>query len=86
MSKEEVDGTWASAVIFITRLGLKAEGNKEKLEMPQSRLCRLDSWEKQPRRGWSGTFDVEGACGDRRNELSLQLLSKAANPLWAASA
>ena len=29
MSKEEVDGTWASAVIFITRLGLKAEETKE---------------------------------------------------------
>ena len=83
---EEVDGTWASAVIFITRLGLKAEGNKGRLEMPQIRLCGLDSWKKQPRRGWSGSFDVEGACVDRRNELSLQLLSRAADPLWAASA
>ena len=53
MSKEEVDGTWASAVIFITRLGLKAEGNKGRLEMPQIRLCGLDSWKKQP--------DVDGA-------------------------
>ena len=58
MSKEEVDGTWASAVIFITRLGLKAEGNKGRLEMPQIRLCGLDSWKKTQGRS---SRDVDGA-------------------------